>query len=72
MVNTFNNRILGYVEFYFDNENFYDELVTNISIAILIFPNIYPQVENLLLECVVQENIWTALIAVDVWCFILR
>ncbi|KYB26768.1 FIGNL1-interacting regulator of recombination and mitosis [Tribolium castaneum] len=59
-------------EYFFDNSNFYEELITSVAIAILLFPNVYLELEKLLLECVLQEKIWTTLIATDVWCLVLR
>ncbi|XP_044264211.1 uncharacterized protein C1orf112 homolog isoform X2 [Tribolium madens] len=61
-----------FVEYFFDSSDFYEELVTSVATAILLFPNVYPELEKMFLECVLQENIWTTLIAVDVWCLVLK
>ncbi|XP_068894506.1 FIGNL1-interacting regulator of recombination and mitosis-like isoform X3 [Tenebrio molitor] len=62
-----------FVEYFSDyNSMFYEELVTNVSVMVLLLPNNYMEIEKLLLECVMQDKIWLTMFAIDIWCLVLR
>ncbi|KAJ3648728.1 hypothetical protein Zmor_020507 [Zophobas morio] len=64
---------LGYVEYYYDyDSDFYDEFIMNVAVVILLFPNQFWEIEDILMECVVGEHIWTSLIVTDIWCLVLK
>ncbi|XP_063905900.1 uncharacterized protein LOC135124621 [Zophobas morio] len=62
-----------YVEYYYDyDSDFYDEFIMNVAVVILLFPNQFWEIEDILMECVVGEHIWTSLIVTDIWCLVLK
>ncbi|VEN54453.1 unnamed protein product [Callosobruchus maculatus] len=60
-------------ELYFTpvKESIYDKLIVNISGCVLTITNLYMETEEILLRNVLHENIFCALLAVDVWDLVL-
>ncbi|XP_028137584.2 uncharacterized protein LOC114332074 [Diabrotica virgifera virgifera] len=57
---------------YFWPENNFDDLVVHIAAAVITHDIFYAKIEVILLENILQEEIWTYLLATETWCLILR
>lgn len=74
----------GYCEFFWKiqiptitnqppNRSLYNENVINISkIIVSLDESSYSNVEHILLQNILQDCIWSALLATDIWCLCLR
>lgn len=51
----------------------YELLLTHLTVAALTLNNIsFQNLEGILLESILQPNIWKALLAIDLWCILGR
>lgn len=67
--------ILGFAEFFWEPEPmecFFDSLVVNVSAYVILYDECYGEVETILLRNLLQENIFAALLAMEVWTLLLR
>lgn len=64
---------LGYKEFFEDIDcEFYENLVVNVSLIAILFPSVFPEIEQVIFEYITSNQSWTALIASDVWYLVLK
>ncbi|CAG9832517.1 unnamed protein product [Diabrotica balteata] len=61
----------SFKEFFWPENNF-DDLVVHIGAAVITHDMFYAKVEIILLENILQEEIWAYFLATEIWCLVLR
>ncbi|KAJ8964096.1 hypothetical protein NQ317_000566 [Molorchus minor] len=67
--------VAGYTEFYLESwpmMDVFDNLVLNVTASVLIYDDYYAEVESILIDAILQQHIWSALLAIEVWTLLLH
>lgn len=66
---------LGYFELYWSSPHvtcLFDDLIVNISAAAILHAQVFSEVEKILLQNILQEHTFSAMLAIDIWDLVLR
>ncbi|CAH1169954.1 unnamed protein product [Phaedon cochleariae] len=53
-------------------KNIFASIIVNFSACVIVHQHYNEEIEIILLENLLQENLWCALLAMDIWCLILK